>query len=96
MHTARDVQTLRSTGDGSGRSLVEVDVDEGTASAAEILALGLRAAARARIVGPTTAGKCLVHGDAPLAGGGLLLYTMGRITPLDDAPLCGRGIGANR
>jgi len=47
-------------------------------------------------VGPTTAGKCLVHGDAPLAGGGLLLYTMGRITPLDDAPLCGRGIGANR
>src|SRR5262249_25523534 len=42
MHTARDVQTLRSTGDGSGgRRLVEVDVDEGTASAAEILALGL-------------------------------------------------------
>jgi carboxyl-terminal processing protease len=81
---------LRAEGEAPGRKLLAVEVDEGTASAAELLASGLRAAGVA-VRGKPTARKCLVHNGAPLEGGGLLLYTSGRI-----AGICEGGVLTSR
>jgi carboxyl-terminal processing protease len=66
-------------------------VDEGTASAAELLAGALEANGRAVLMGARTFGKGRVHAPFPLKDGSLLLLTVGRIrTPsgrdiLDEA-----------
>ena len=83
---------LAATGQALGERALAVLVDEGTASAAELLAAGLHDAAGAPIVGRPTMKKCLVHNGEPLAGGGLLLYTSGRISTTGGASLCDRGV----
>jgi carboxyl-terminal processing protease len=54
-------------------------VDEGTASAAELLAGALQARGRAKLVGARTFGKGLVHGLFPLADGSALMLPTGRL-----------------
>ncbi len=71
---------------------VVVRVDGGTASAAELLAAGLRHSRRARLLGTRTFGKCLVHQGEPLPGGRLLFMTIGRLAEPGSQPWCGRGL----
>jgi hypothetical protein len=44
------------------------------------------------VIGQPTMKKCLVHNGAPLAGGGPLPFTTGRVATLDGSSLCARGV----
>ncbi len=85
-------RVLRSKGAPGVRGKVAVLVNEGSASAAEVLALALRGAGRARLFGERTAGKGLVHAPAPLADGSVLLISTARLVQLDGTELLGRGL----
>lgn len=73
------------------RQPLVVLVDEGTASAAELLAGALEAHGRAVLIGARTFGKGRVHASFPLKDGSMLLLTVARVrTPagrdlLDEA-----------
>ncbi|MGZ3458086.1 MAG: S41 family peptidase [Archangium sp.] len=67
-------------------------VDEGTASAAELLAGALQAHERAKLVGARTFGKGLVHGLFPLADGSALLVTTGRLVTPKGRDLLAEGV----
>lgn len=71
---------------------IEVLVDAGTASAAEVLTAILQSSDRVRVVGTTTFGKCLAHGVQPLPDGGIVLVTTARLAQRGAAPWCGVGI----
>jgi carboxyl-terminal processing protease len=61
---------------------VAVLVNEGTASAAEVVAGALQDEKRAILVGTRTFGKGLVHGAQQLADSSALMITMGRLQTL--------------
>lgn len=84
---------LRSTGESRVEDKVAVLVNEGTASAAELLALALRERGRARLFGQRTAGKALVHVPSPLDDGSVLLISAARLVRMDGGELLGRGLG---
>lgn len=66
-------------------------VDEGTASASEILAAALQDAGRATVVGRQTYGKGRIQGVLPLSGGGALFLTEARyVSPVRCARACVR------
>lgn len=67
-------------------------VDEGTASAAELLSGALQAHGRARLVGARTFGKGLVHNLLPLADGSALLVSMGRLVTPGGRDILAEGI----
>lgn len=67
-------------------------VDEGTASAAEMLAGALQANGRARLVGARTFGKGLVHDFFPLADRSALIVTVGRIVTPKGRDILAEGI----
>lgn len=85
-------EPLRTSGRAVFDGPVVVLVNEGTASAAELVALALRTAHRARIVGARTAGKALLHVPAALEDGSVLLVSTARITALDGSELLARGL----
>jgi len=87
-----ETPVLRSRGVARVRGKVAVLVNEGTASAAELLAAALRDSGRARLFGEPTAGKALVHLPAPLDDGSVLLISIGRIVRLDGTEILGRGL----
>jgi carboxyl-terminal processing protease len=84
--------TLTATGEQRYTGKLTVRVNEGTASAAEALALALRYTKRATVVGSKTFGKCLVHDIVPMADGRGLLITIGRLHVPTQRPWCGEGI----
>lgn len=87
-----ETPVLRSSGVTRVRGKVAVLVNEGTASAAELLAAALRDSGRARLFGETTAGKALVHLPAPLDDGSVLLISIGRVVRLDGTEILGSGL----
>lgn len=85
-------ETLRGSGEQRFTGKLTVRVNEGTASAAEALAVGLRQNKRATIVGRKTFGKCLVHDLLPMRDGRVLLMTIGRLHAPGQRPWCSEGI----
>jgi carboxyl-terminal processing protease len=87
-----DRPVLRSAGTARVRGRVAVVVNEGTASAAELLAAALHDAGGARIIGQRTAGKALVHVTGALDDGSVLLISAARLVRLDGTEILGRGL----
>ena len=85
-------ETLKAKGEQRFTGKVTVRVNEGSASAAEALAVGLRAARRATIVGRKTFGKCLVHDLFRMNDGRTLLMTVGRLHAQGQRPWCTEGV----
>jgi carboxyl-terminal processing protease len=86
------VKPLRSIGEQITRLPLGVLVNQGTASASEILAAALQAAQRAVVVGHKTFGKGLAHKGAPLSDGSVVLLTSGSIQTLKGVEILGHGI----
>jgi carboxyl-terminal processing protease len=85
-------EKLTATGEQRFNGPLTVRVNEGSASAAEALAVGLRYAKRASIVGRKTFGKCLVHDIVSLKDGRSLLLTIGRMHVPGQRPWCAEGV----
>jgi carboxyl-terminal processing protease len=85
-------ETIPTEGPVRHPGRIEVRVDAGTASAAEVLVAILRASPRVAIAGDRTFGKCLVHGTMPLPEGGFVLVTTARLAERGEPPWCGRGL----
>jgi carboxyl-terminal processing protease len=85
-------ETLKTVGEQRFTGPLKVRVNEGSASAAEALAVALRYAKRATIVGRKTFGKCLVHDLVPMSDGRTLLITIGRMHGLGQRPWCAEGV----
>jgi carboxyl-terminal processing protease len=83
---------LRSTGSQRVRGRVAVIVNEGSASAAELLAVAVEEGGRGRVFGQRTAGKALVHVPGPLDDGSVLLISAARLVRLDGTEILGRGV----
>ena len=86
------VRTLTAEGDRLIDKPLVVLINEGTASASEILASALRQNERARLVGAHSFGKGLAHGYAALADGSGVLYTAGRIETLAGQDILTAGV----
>ena len=84
--------TLKATGEQRFTGTLTVRVNEGSASAAEALALALKSAKRATVTGRKTFGKCLVHDVVAMTDGRSLLMTIGRLHAPGQQPWCGEGI----
>jgi len=83
---------LRSTGTQRTRGRVAVLVNEGSASAAELVAVAVQDSGRGRVFGGRTAGKALVHVPGPLDDGSVLLICSARLVRLDGREILGRGL----
>jgi carboxyl-terminal processing protease len=92
MQTSQGMRKLPAERAALGKRRVAVLVDEGTASAAELLATVLSSVSRAKVIGAPTVGKCLVHTVAQLEDGGLLLFTIGRLRSFDGRSICDGGV----
>lgn len=84
MHTTgrkkTGLETVRTTDDGAFREMpLVVLVDEGSASAAEMLAGALQDQDRALIVGRRSFGKALVQSALPLSNGDVIWLTTARV-----------------
>jgi carboxyl-terminal processing protease len=70
-------ETLEATGDPIDASIpMVVLVDQGSASASEIVAGALRDSGRARLVGTRTFGKALIQATRELSNGGAIKFTV--------------------
>lgn len=67
-------------------------INEGTASAAELVAVGLQSQKRAKIIGTKTFGKALIHGLTSLADGSALVVTISHLETLEGKKILGEGI----
>ncbi|HMJ55017.1 MAG TPA: S41 family peptidase [Polyangiaceae bacterium] len=85
-------EPLKAVGEQRFTGPLTVRVNEGSASAAEALALALRHTKRASIVGRKTFGKCLVHDLVQLGDGRALLVTIGRLHAPGKRPWCSEGV----
>ena len=72
-----DLPPLRSSSSQVTQQPLAVLVNEGTASAAELLAGALQDYKRATIIGAPTPGKGLIHSIQPLADGSAIIVTLG-------------------
>lgn len=86
------VKPLRALGEQFTKLPMNILVDKGTASAAELLAAGLQAHQRAAVIGETTYGKGFVHRAAQLSDGSLVLMPSGSLWTLKGDEILGRGI----
>lgn len=83
---ANEREVLRARGDAYENVPLVVLVDEGSASASEIVAGAIQDAGRAEIVGQTTFGKGTVQTIQPLANGAGVKFTTARyFTPSGDS-----------
>jgi carboxyl-terminal processing protease len=89
-------ESVTTTGPVRYDGAIEVLVDGGTASAAEVLTAMLQSSDRVRVGGTTTFGKCLAHGVQPLPDGGIVLVTTARLARRGAAPWCGVGLSFSR
>ena len=69
--------------------------NNGTASAAEVLAGSLQHEKRAIIIGERTNGKGLIHTFIPLSEGYIMALAIGRIRLLDGRDLMSEGVEPN-
>lgn len=69
-----------------------VIINEGSASAAEVLAGALQSHKRAVLIGARTFGKGLMHFPRPLADGSALLVTAGKLMTPEGRDLLNEGI----
>ena len=91
LHSPR--RTLSTSGDPVAGDLpLAVLVDQGSASASEIVAGALRDADRGTLVGGHTFGKALVQTNLPLRDGGALKLTTARYLTPDGYDLAKRGL----
>lgn len=67
-------------------------VNEGTASAAELLASALPSNRRAKLVGASTFGKGMVHSLERLRDGSSIVITVGLLRALEGRNILGNGI----
>lgn len=74
------------------RGLIAVVVDDRTGGAAEVLAMALRARARAMIVGENTAGQAVEYSTLPLPDGRALRVAVAEVTFPDYPPIYPGGI----
>jgi carboxyl-terminal processing protease len=86
---------LRSTGTQLTDKPLVVLVNEGTGSAAELLAGALQDSGRAVVVGTPTFGKGLVHGFFPIADGAVVAVTVGQLRTPRGQEILGVGITPN-
>ena len=86
------VRTLMADGDRRTDLPLVVLINEGTASAAEMLAAALSHHDRALLVGAGSFGKGLAHGFVSLSDGAGVMFTMGRIATLDGADILTEGV----
>ena len=77
--TRIDLPPLNSAGRQLTKQPLVVLVNEGTASAAELLAGSLQDSQRAIIVGTPTVGKGLIHSPKPLADNSVIVVTLGKL-----------------
>ena len=77
--TRIDLPPLNSAGRQLTKQPLVVLVNEGTASAAELLAGSLQDSQRAIIVGTPTVGKGLIHSPKPLADNSGIVVTLGKL-----------------
>jgi carboxyl-terminal processing protease len=71
---------------------IAVLVDEGSASAAELVSGALQAAGRAKLFGTRTFGKGLLHADLPLSDGSTLLVSLGRLVTTKGRDISSEGL----
>jgi carboxyl-terminal processing protease len=85
-------QELVSTGEQMTDKPLVVIINEGSASAAEVLAAALQSNKRAALVGARTFGKGLLHFPRPLADGSALLVTAGKLLTPEGRDILNEGI----
>lgn len=85
-------QVLRAEGERRVERPVVVLVNEGSASAAEVLAGTFQDQRRGPIVGAHTFGKGLVHGLQPLSDGSAVMPTLGRLETIGGRDVLADGI----
>ena len=83
---------IAATGEKITDKPLAVLVNEGSASAAELLAAALQSHERATLAGSPTFGKGLVHGFQPLADGSMLVVTLGSLQTLEGRELLHNGV----
>lgn len=88
---AREPLVLRGSGPPRVRGPVAVLVDEGTASAAEVLASAIQHH-RGTLFGARSLGKGLAHGFQALSDGSAVVPTLGRLETLDGRDILERGV----
>ena len=91
-----DVQGAARDGRGAVHRAVAILTDEGSASAAEILAAGLQEAKRAIVVGDTTLGAVLPSVIEALPGGAVMQYVVADFKTPKGVALEGRGVQPDR
>jgi carboxyl-terminal processing protease len=67
-------------------------INEGSASAAEVLAAALQSNKRAALVGARTFGKGLLHFPRPMTDGSAMLVTAGKLLTPDGRDILNEGI----
>ncbi|MEW6209083.1 MAG: S41 family peptidase [Acidobacteriota bacterium] len=85
-------QELAATGERMTDKLLVAIINEGSASAAEVLAAALQSNKRASLVGARTFGKGLLHFPRPLADGSAMLVTAGKLLTPDGRDILSEGI----
>lgn len=92
-HTrAPDPVPLTARGSRAVREPMVVLLDEGSASAAEVLSSALQFHQRATLVGAPTFGKGLGHGLVPLSDGSAVMPTFGRLETLGGRDILTEGV----
>lgn len=89
---SNDFSALRAQGERLTDKPLAVLVNEGTASAAEVLAGALQESRRAPIVGTRTFGKGLVHNAQQLADSSALMITIGRAQTINGRDILTEGV----
>jgi carboxyl-terminal processing protease len=89
-HGEREVRSRGPTADRP--PALRVLIDEGTASAAEVLAGALQQGASARLLGTRSAGKGTILTADPQAGGRVRWHATGEVWLPDGIPITGRGL----
>lgn len=92
LRTRDGIQELAAQGDQLTRAKLVVLINEGTASAAEVLASALQHYERGKLLGATTFGKGLAHGFTQLEDGSAVMPTYGRLITLDGVDVLTNGV----
>ena len=91
LEVAGGFKVLRSTGAAHSSRCLAVLVNEGTASAAELVSTALATRGSVHVSGMPTMRKCLVHSLIELEGGDAVLFTKGHLQGVGGTSLCDFG-----
>lgn len=92
LSTRDGTSELSARGDFVTDKPLAVLINEGSASAAEVLASALQSHGRATLVGTQTFGKGLVHGLETLSDQSALIITRGHVSTLDNREILVQGV----